>query len=271
MVGDVGWVEAAIASAGVNSVLADLRRAAAANPAVTRVAAVLAAVNGQAYNLRAPQPVGQPGYILRQLWMQAAELAEDDLAEQIVSRLQSLPGHCLVPRWTTRRAGRALSGELGRHDGPVSAVAVLADGRVVTGGGDGRVLIWDPAAPGSGAAELGRNEYAVSAVAVLANGRVVAGGGHDSRMLIWDPAAPGTGPAELGGHGYLPYQSPFHHFEMKVAVLSDGRVVSGGHDGRVLIWDPAAPGGRAGRARPAQRMGGNGGGAGRRARGHQRP
>ena len=38
--------------------------------------------------------------------------------------------------------------ELGRHDGPVRAVAVLADGRVVTGGNDGRVLMWDPAVPG---------------------------------------------------------------------------------------------------------------------------
>ena len=148
LVGDIGWVEAAIASAGVDRVLADLRRAAAANPASTAVAAVLAAVTGQAYDLRPPQPVDQPGYILRQLWMQAAELAEDDLAEDIRSRLQSRPGPGLVPRWTTRRASRALSGELGRHDGRVAAVAVLADGRVVTGGADGRVLVWDPAAPG---------------------------------------------------------------------------------------------------------------------------
>ena len=64
---DIGWVEAAIASVGVDRVLADLRRAAAANPASTAVAAVLAAVTGQAHNLRPPQPVDQPGYILRQL------------------------------------------------------------------------------------------------------------------------------------------------------------------------------------------------------------
>ena len=46
--------------------------------------------------------------------------------------------------------------ELGRHDGWCGAVAVLADGRVVTGGYDGRVLVWDPAHPGAGPAELGR-------------------------------------------------------------------------------------------------------------------
>jgi hypothetical protein len=37
----------------------------------------------------------------------------------------------------------AAPAELGRPDGGVSAVAVLADGKVVTGGDDGRVLIWD--------------------------------------------------------------------------------------------------------------------------------
>ena len=41
---DIGWVEAAIAAVGVDRVLTDLRRAAAANPASTAVAAVMAAV-----------------------------------------------------------------------------------------------------------------------------------------------------------------------------------------------------------------------------------
>ena len=228
LAGDIGWVEAAIVSAGVDRILADLRQVAAANPAST---AVVAAVTGQAYDLRPPQPVGQPGYILRQLWMQAAELGEDDLAEEIRSRLRSRPGSGLVPRWTTRRASRALSSELGRDVGVVNAVAVLADGRVVTGGGDGRVLVWDLAAPTTGAAELGRHEGWVRTVAVLADGRVVTGG-DDGRVLAWDPSAPTTGPAELGRCvGAV----------SAVAVLADGRVVTGGDDGRVLVWDPAAP------------------------------
>ena len=228
---DIGWVEAAIASAGVDLVLADLRRAAAANPASTLVAAVLAAVTGQAYNLRTRQPVDQPGYILRQLWMQAAELAEDQLAEDIRSRLPSWPGPRLVPRWTTRRVGRALSGDLGRGHGRVRGVAVLPDGRVITGGDDGRVLMWDPADPGADPAELGCGHGRVRAVAVLPDGRVISGG-DDGRVLMWDPADPGADPAELGReHGRV----------RAVAVLPDGRVVAGG-DRRVLIWDPADPG-----------------------------
>ena len=174
----------------------------------------------------------QPGYILRQLWMQAAELAEDDLAEDIRSRLQSLPGPGLVPRWTTRRASRALSSELGRHYGPVNAVAVLPDGRVVTGGGDGQVLVWDPAEPATGPFELGPTTELpplwVNAVAVLADGRVVTGG-DDGRVVIWDPAAPGAGPPARrtrrlgeGGGGAARRAGSYRRGE------------------RVLMWDPAA-------------------------------
>ena len=227
---NIGWVEAATAAAGVDRVLASLGRALTANPASTVVAAVVSAVTGQAYNLRPPQPVDQPGYILRQLWMQTAERIENDLAEDIRGRLQSRPGACLVPQWTTRRASRALAGELGRHVGGVLAVAVLADGRVVSGGVDRRVLMWDLAQPGA-AAELGRHDALVMTVAALGDGRVVSGG-FDGRVLVGDPAHPGA-PAELGRH-----DDPV----LTLAALADGRVASGGKDGWVLVWDPGHPG-----------------------------
>ena len=109
------------------------------------------------------------------------------------------------------------------------AVAVLPDGRVVTGGDDGRVLVWDPAQPGAGPAELGRHEGAVGAVAVLPDGRVVTGSGFggNGRVLVWDAAQPGAGPAELGRHEL---------WVGAAAVLPDGRVITGGN-GRVLVWD----------------------------------
>jgi WD40 repeat protein len=111
-------------------------------------------------------------------------------------------------------------------------VAVLPDGRVVTSGRDRRVLIWDPARPGTDPDELGRHDGCGEAVAVLPDGRVVSSG-RDRRVLIWDPARPGTDPAELGQHdGNV----------AAMAVLPDGRIVTSGRDRRVLIWDPVRVG-----------------------------
>lgn len=39
--------------------------------------------------------------------------------------------------------------ELGTHNGSVLVVAALPDGRIVTGGSDRRVLLWDPGPPPS--------------------------------------------------------------------------------------------------------------------------
>jgi WD40 repeat protein len=233
LVSDAGWVDAALQSMGADQVLADLRRAAVADPSDHTVGAMLATVSGQARNLRPSSLLTQPGYVLRQLLMQAAEFAEDRLANDLRARLRSQPDAGLVPIWTTRRASRALSVELGHHDDPVIAVAVLADGRVVSGGADWRVLVWDPSRPGSGPVELGRHDLPVIAVAVLADGRVVSSGGNDGRVLVWDRSEPGMAPVELGRHGDEVWA---------VAVLADGRVVSGGNDRRVLVWDPSRPG-----------------------------
>jgi hypothetical protein len=232
LVSDVGWVDAALQLTGVDQVLADLRQAAVADPAEYAVAAMLATVSGQAHLLRPPSPVTQAGYVLRQLCLQAAELGEDRLANDLRARLRSQPDPGLLPIWTTRRTSRALSAELGRHDDSLRAVAVLPDGRVVSGGDDGRVLVWEPSQPGTGPVELGRHESQVEAVAVLPDGRVVSGG-NDGRVLVWDPSQPGTDPVELGRHKVSVEAA---------AVLPDGRVVSGGNDRRVLVWEPSQPG-----------------------------
>ena len=66
------------------------------------------------------------------------------------------------------------------------AVAVLPGGRVVAGGDDGWVLVWDPAAPGYPDL-VGRHSQGVAAVVALPDGRVVTGG-WDQRVVVWDPA-----------------------------------------------------------------------------------
>ena len=72
-------------------------------------------------------------------------------------------------------------------------MAALPDGRLASAGDDGRVLVWDPAAPGAGPVELGRHNGAVSAVAALPDGRL-ASAGDDDRVRLWDvqSSSPGS-------------------------------------------------------------------------------
>ena len=232
LVGDAGWVTAAIRTLGVDAVLAELKTAAAAAPGEPQLAAMHAVVRGQAHHLRDREAVGDPGFVPRQLCLQAAELGQTSLAADFRTRQLASGDPGPVLQWTTRRTSPALVLELGRHEGAVEEVAALPDGRLATGGVDGRVLVWDPAEPGTGPAEVGRHEGGVTAVAVLPDGRL-ATGGVDGRVLVWDPTRPGAGPAEVGRH---------EGGVTAVAVLPDGRLATGGVDGRVLVWDPTRPG-----------------------------
>jgi WD40 repeat protein len=65
-------------------------------------------------------------------------------------------------------------------------VAALGGKRVVTGGFDGCVLMWDLTRPRDAPVKLGEHDDSVLAVAELA-GRVVSGG-EDGRVLVWEPA-----------------------------------------------------------------------------------
>ena len=102
--------------------------------------------------------------------------------------------------YSSRRGSRDIKHLGSAHSGAevelLKAAAALAGGRVVTGGLDGRVLIWDPAAPQAGPAEVGRHDGPVWGVAALAGGRVVTGG-HDRRVLIWEPARANTPAIQL--------------------------------------------------------------------------
>jgi hypothetical protein len=51
---------------------------------------------------------------------------------------------------------------LGSHDDVVWAVAALADGRVVSGGGDLRVLVWNPAGTTNPVVQLSCSVWALA-------------------------------------------------------------------------------------------------------------
>ncbi|GAA5009379.1 trypsin-like peptidase domain-containing protein [Actinopolymorpha pittospori] len=228
LAGDVAWVNAAIKLGSVAATLAVLR-AAATMVEDPRLHDLLAVVSAQQVNLQSDTPSNDPGYVLRQLCLQALHFDARELAASIRSSSQSRPDPGAMPLWTTVRSiPPAL--EVGTHGGPVLAVAVLPDCRVVTVGYDSRVLAWNLDRPGQ-PTELSTHDGAVLAVAVLPDGRILTGGLVEG-VQVWHPDCPGH-PTELG---------TFDGTVWAVAVLPDGRVVTGGSDSRVLVWHPDRPG-----------------------------
>jgi WD40 repeat protein len=227
LAGDISWVTAALHTVGVDRVLAALLPV-AARP---EVVALVAALRTQAANLRPPHPVDVPAHLLRQLCLGAVELGQDGLAAAIRTRLQALPTPGPVPEWSTRRVSPALVAEFDQPGG-VGALAVAADGRVVSGGLAGRLQTWDPDAPATPASEIGRSAEPFWAVAVVKDGRVVTGG-WEQPVRLWGRDARSGEPVVLGHHARA---------VTAAAALPDGRAITGADDTRMLIWNPATPG-----------------------------
>ena len=113
------------------------------------------------------------------------------------------------------------------HTAPVNCVAVLPDGRVVSGSSDNTLRVWDTDT-GQCLQTLEGHTELVSCVAVLSDGRVVSGS-FDHTLKVWDPAT-GQCLQTLEGHS-KPVDC--------VATLSDGQVVSGSRDSTLRVWDPS--------------------------------
>ncbi len=114
----------------------------------------------------------------------------------------------------------------------VDSVTVLADGRIVVGGGDGSLAVIGRAVSGTPEVEveLLDQEELVFAVLGLPDGRVVSGGA-DGVARIRDLADPSGLETFTGHRGFTPAIAD-------LALLPDGRVVSAGWDQTVQVWDP---------------------------------
>ena len=113
-------------------------------------------------------------------------------------------------------------------DSSIVSLAVLADGRLTAGCGDGGVQVVDVDA-GAVAATLAGHTGRVTALAVLADG-TLASGSWDASVRLWDVRAQAC-VATLTGHNCA---------VACLAVLSDGRLVSETTDGAVRLWDVGA-------------------------------
>jgi cytochrome c len=106
------------------------------------------------------------------------------------------------------------------HDGAVTAVQPLADGRFASGGQDGRVAIW-----GVGAAPERLEQWHDMPVGALAPWRDgVASGGWDGRIVLWD------------GSGRAVAIEDAHEGQITGLAAWDGGLASVGADARLRIW-----------------------------------
>ena len=111
------------------------------------------------------------------------------------------------------------------HEGAVNAVAMLPDGRTVTGGEDGRVALWRAGADAP-EREFDGHQGPVVALAVSPDGALIASASWDRTVRVWPLA--GGAPRVFDGH---------QQNVNGVAFTPDGRaVVSAGYDATVRIW-----------------------------------
>ena len=188
LAGDAGWVTAAIQTLGVDAVLAELKRLAPPPPA-NRGWGPCTPWWAAGPPPARPGSGRDPGFVPRQLCLQATELGETLLAADFRTRQLATGDPGPVLQWTTRRASPALSFELGRHDRLAGhgGAAGWAGGHHWRRGPSAGV---GPGRPGAGPVKLGRHQHESAAAAALPDGRVVAGdhGGGS----VWDPAQPGA-------------------------------------------------------------------------------
>jgi cytochrome c len=117
------------------------------------------------------------------------------------------------------------------HDGPVNAVALLKDGRIVTAGGDAHIAIWT-AGKQSPDRVLDGHTGPIAALAVSPDGNTLASASWDRTVRLW-PLAGGPSRVLEGNSQNV----------NGVAFSPDGTaVISAGYDGTIRVWQTARDG-----------------------------
>ena len=218
------WLERKLAVAGISDLIADYSHQQPRPPDVD-------AVHG-ALQLSAHILARDPGQLAGQLTGRLLREPEPSIIA-LLDAARPSDGHpWLCPRTpgSLTEPGGPLERILQGHTDTVEAVAVTPDGqRIVSGGADGTVRVWDLASGRLEHTLQGHSDWVV-AVAVTPDGRRIVSGGHDKTVRVWNLAS-GRLEHTLQGHsGWV----------SAVAVTPDGqRIISGGEDDTVRVWDLA--------------------------------
>jgi len=112
------------------------------------------------------------------------------------------------------------------HNGSVSCVLELADGRLASGSEDHTVRIWELKNQGPSALLLEGHTHHVTSIAQLEDGRL-ASASNDETIRLWDKDT-GIESCQLKGHS---------HFVTCILPLGATRLVSGSRDRTLRVWD----------------------------------
>jgi hypothetical protein len=108
---------------------------------------------------------------------------------------------------------------LSHGGGRVTSLVVLRDGRLASGGEDGKIELW-PKEEGAGEPVVLLQASPIWSLAVLADGRLASAG--DRTIALWPKE--GIGTLVHGGR------------VVSLAVLADGRLASSGEGGQIKLW-----------------------------------
>jgi cytochrome c len=114
------------------------------------------------------------------------------------------------------------------HDGSVNAVLALGNDLYVTGGEEGRIVLWKHGED-KPLRVTKAHEAPIAGLAVSADGQLIASASWDSEARV-EEVATGAGVRRLKGH---------KDNVNAVTFLNDGRIATAGYDATIRIWSAA--------------------------------